>query len=112
MSLARPYRLNGSGVLARTFRQGKTVRYSGFFIRYLPNGLARNRLAITVPRAVSSKAVVRNRLRRVISENIKEFFRNGAGWDVAIVALPTILKKHSSEINSELQQAISQIIVK
>ena len=112
MTLARPFRLSGATTLRQLFEKGRTVRASSFLLRYLPNQYGRNRLAVMVPRSVSPKAVVRNRWRRIISEQLKDFFQNGAGWDVAVVASPTILKKPLAESKSELQQAIRKIIVK
>jgi ribonuclease P protein component len=52
------------------------------------NGLADARLGLTVSRKVSPKAVVRNRLKRLIRESFRHHRPALAGLDLVVVARP------------------------
>ena len=93
------------------FKQGKTVKSSFFFIRWLPNRLAIFRLAVMVPGKVSRQAVARNRCKRLITEWLKELATSYSGFDLVLVVSPTILGKSQNEIKNELEKNIKLIFV-
>ena len=108
MALARRYRLP---LRLWRSRPRKTVKHSFFFINYSYNNLGYPRLATTLRRGFSSRAVVRNYWRRQLTENLKELIAQKNSLDLQLVVLPTILGKASSKIKSALEAAIKKIIV-
>ena len=71
-------------------RKGKRVQGKFLFVKVLKNGTPRARFAVVVSKKVSGKAVVRNRLRRVIREEIRCVVPDlSSGFDAVIVALPS-----------------------
>jgi len=83
------------------FKKGQTAK-SGFLIfKFLKNRLNEDRFGIIVSKKVSNKSVQRNlvkrRLRKAISDSIKDF-KNHQYLDVIIMTLPGVLNKSFSEI--------------
>jgi ribonuclease P protein component len=68
----RTNRFHGRGSLKYLYKQGKTVRGPLLSLRYCPNERRTTyRLAVVVSRKVSKSAVVRNRIRRRLYENVR-----------------------------------------
>ena len=110
MALASKYRLTGKQ-LARVFKQGKTVKNSFFFIRFISNDLGFARVAVIVPVKVLRKATARNYLKRFVIETIrtKHFLENS--YDVIITATSNIVGKQPEEIKRGLEQTTNIIFV-
>ena len=108
MALARKHRLPKKDI-SRVFNQGKTVKNSFFFIKFLKNETKHLRLAVIVPSKVLKKATARNHVKRIFTET----FRSGQflkkSFDVAIVATVNIVEKQSKEIKRELEQTLNKI---
>jgi ribonuclease P protein component len=65
-------RFHGRGSLARHYKQSKSVRTMMMALRYNLNQQRDSyRLAVVVSRKVSKSAVVRNRIRRRVFENVR-----------------------------------------
>ena len=108
MALARKHSLNKKDINL-LFRQGKTVKSSFFFIRFLKNNQNHLRVAVILSAKLFKKATMRNRLKRKILEIIRSghFLENS--YDIAIVVTANILGKQSKESNRELEQTIIKI---
>lgn len=66
------HRFHGLGSLRFVYKQGKTVRGSVISIKYkLDERRPEYRMAVVVSKKVSKSAVVRNRIRRRVIENIR-----------------------------------------
>jgi ribonuclease P protein component len=74
--LARKYRFQGLGSVRPVMRYGTAVRSSHFTLKVMPRrcpagAACEPRAAVVVSRAVTKKAVVRNRIRRRIYEVLR-----------------------------------------
>jgi len=70
--ISRSNRFHGRGNIRRLQRSGNSMRYGVFALRYEPNVRRESyRLAVVVSRKVSKSAVVRNRIRRRVYENVR-----------------------------------------
>lgn len=69
--IGRTNRFHGRGSIKRLYARGKSVRAGHLALKYAPNGRASYRLAVVVSRKVSKSAVVRNRIRRRVYENVR-----------------------------------------
>jgi len=105
------FSLPKSGLLTRpdeyqqVYKKGKRLRGDRFSIIYWNNGLAENRLGISVHGA--KKAVTRNRIKRII----REFYRLNKNF----ISPPSdiifaIRKDFSPNSPQELQQAVNLLI--
>ena len=111
MALARKHRLVRKNS-EHVFRKGETVKGSFFFIKFSENRVGYCRLAILVPARISKSSVVRNRLRRTITEIFKAAGLEGQPFDAIFVATSSIVGRPFGEIKSELTSAIDTIFVK
>ena len=68
--LPRSYRVP-SFVIPHVMHDGKRVYSPEMQLNYLINSLTTPRLAIIIPLSVHKRAVVRNRIRRLVSESIR-----------------------------------------
>ncbi len=70
--ISRSNRFHGHGSLQYMYKRGKAVRGPAISLRYCPNERRQSyRLAVVVSRKVSKSAVVRNRIRRRLYENVR-----------------------------------------
>lgn len=69
--IGRTNRFHGRASIKRLYTRGKSVRAGHLALKYSPNGRPGYRLAVVVSRKVSKSAVVRNRIRRRLYENVR-----------------------------------------
>jgi len=75
-----------------------------FTVHACQNGLQHARLGLTVSRRVSSSAVRRNRLKRLIRESFRHHQVELKGLDIVVVARAQADKTESSALRDALQQ--------
>ena len=109
MALAPKYRLKGNPDLKRVFKDGRTVSHGFFFIKFLKNQLKHGRAAVTVSRAVSTKAVVRNKIKRLIYGLLETTSFFTRPLDLVISISPIMVDKSFQEIKSEFNKATKPI---
>jgi ribonuclease P protein component len=70
--IGRKHRFHGYGSLRRVYQHGKTVRTPNMNLRYSIRDASKPyRVAVVVSRKVSKSAVVRNRIRRRVHEEVR-----------------------------------------
>lgn len=111
MPLATKYRLRKENDIKKVFSRGKTIKGGLFFIRFLENNLSNARIAIAVSKKISNKATKRNLIKRRINEAVEKKYLQKNGFDILIVALPSILGKPGKEIKTEIDKTIKNIFV-
>ena len=83
--MRREQRLTSSSQFDAVFKNGKVWATDVAVMRAIPNGLAFSRFGIIVSKKVGKKAVVRNRVKRLLREVVR-LTPIQPGWDVVIVA--------------------------
>jgi ribonuclease P protein component len=91
------------------FKKGKNISGVLLILKFIKNNLGNNRFAFIINKKVSSKAIVRNKIRRRISETVKIFKNNENGLDIVFIALPAIRDKNFIEIKEEVNTLLSKI---
>src|SRR3990167_7005053 len=71
MPLPRKNRLTDKKDFDSVFKEGNAVKGNFLFIKYKKNTLANSRAAFIVPIKVAGNAAKRNRLKRILSEQIR-----------------------------------------
>jgi ribonuclease P protein component len=68
----REQRLTKQRDIQKVYKLGKSAASSTLFICSLGNRLHRTRLAVVIGKKVAKKAVIRNRLKRLVRQSIQE----------------------------------------
>jgi len=102
--LPKQYRLKKKKDFKLVFEKGKTFNNKFLFLKGAKNALKNSRFAFIVSLKISKKAVVRNRIKRLLREAIREKLDDiKSGFDVVIIAKPEIVNKNYREINKEIE---------
>lgn len=88
----------------QTKKLGKNIRLSWASLQVFPNQLGINRWAVVTSAKLDKKAVVRNRLRRVVYNSVKALLGN---YDVIVFPNKQAFKLSQPEICQTLKQAIN-----
>ena len=103
--LSKEFRLPATTKLT----QSKYARTSGFGIKYAPNGLPVSRFAFVVRKTVDKRAVVRNRIRRVLRSCVEELREQIVpGYDMLFFLEKGIIDKRQADLSKELHGLLEQ----
>lgn len=106
--MERRLRLRQSQDFVRIRQQGRKYSQQTIMLSILPNGSGCNRYGIVTSRRLG-KAVVRNRVRRLIREVLRALHSDlRQGYDVVIVARPAIAGQPYSSVRRIIEQLLVQ----
>ncbi len=89
--------------------KGETVHSELMVVKFLENNLKETRFGFIVSRKVSSKAVSRNRVKRILREQIRlRLPKIKKGLDVVIIAKKEIVGKTSLVVGSEFDDILAK----
>lgn len=109
MALNKKNRLKKKKDFETVFKKGKAVRGNFLFGKYYKNDLGIPRIAFVVSLKVSKKAVIRNRIRRIISEVVSKNLSKVQPSDIIMIADKKILTASKDEIASDTEKIINSI---
>jgi ribonuclease P protein component len=104
LGLSKSRRLRSGRELREITRQGRRIRDGLFSVHTRANNLGHARLGLTVSRRVSTKAVVRNRIKRCIRESFRLTQDALDGLDLVVVAQPTAGGAAAAALRDSLQR--------
>ena len=105
-------------MLKRKFRLTKGIRfnnsrlfYDSFFtIKVKENRLSFNRFAIIVSKKVDKRAVVRNRIRRLISSSLEELYNDlRQGKDMIFIVKKEAVNKSRKDLFQAIKYALKKV---
>lgn len=95
------------------FKKGKILKSSLFILRFLKNDLEQSRFGFIVSQKVSKNATERNKIRRRLSEVIKENLKSANlpkaknnNFDLVFISLPSTVKKDFLEIKNSVNDLL------
>lgn len=89
------------------FKKARSLKHKFLILKIARNNLNLNRFGFVVSLKVSKRAVVRNKIRRRLSESIKAEEKNiKIGTDAVLIALAGIEKQEFSEIKEMVYGAL------
>lgn len=94
-------RLKKNSDFKPVYSKGRSFATKILVMYYRPNRLSVNRIGFSISKKVG-KAVVRNRIRRLIKENLREIFDIRSGYDIIFVARAAIKEADYHEIRKNL----------
>ena len=109
--ISRNNRFHGRASIQRLYKTSKIIRSGPLSLRYAPN-VRRDqyRLAVVVSRKVSKSAVVRNRIRRRLYENVRIFSNSFTGaYDLLLVVYDeSVANMAADELHSEVMKLMKK----
>jgi ribonuclease P protein component len=109
MALNKKNRLKKKKDFERVFKQGKAVKGNFLFAKYISNDLGFPRFAFIVSSKVSGKAVVRNRVRRAVSEASRLKLKEFHPADIIFIAAKPIVQAPREDIEKEVSAILKRI---
>jgi len=106
--MTKHHRLSSSQDFKILFRKGKRIETRLLRITTLANNLSYARIALIVPRAIEKRAVLRNRLRRRVSEWIRRNIAPGLALDIAILFKKESISSPRKKIYEELSKTLGR----
>ena len=99
----------------KVFNYGRTVASDIISIRFLDNKIQEIRVGFIVSKKISKKAVVRNKIKRILREQTRKKINNmKKKFDLIITAKGKILNLKSEEIGISLEKLLkrAEILIK
>ena len=110
MALSGKYRIKNKKEIDRVFKGGRTVKGSFLFIRFVVGSRAHSRFALIVPSKYISLAADRNRIKRILSEEITRIpGLLEKKFDIVASVSRKIIRSEFKELPEELRELISRI---
>ncbi len=103
-----PSRLTKKKDFDSIFKKGKSAKAPHVIIRYSKSSGPESRFAFMVSQKVSKKAVVRNKVRRRLSE-ITRTLAFKQPWDVIFIALPGIDQVSFPELKTSVTLLLKKL---
>lgn len=105
-------------MLAKSYRLPHSVSFSNtksfftpfFRILVKENTLSHNRFGFVVSKKIDKRAVVRNRIRRILQEAVRQNLTQGSGKDMLFVVRQSFIEEKTTEIFSMVQSALEKIV--
>jgi ribonuclease P protein component len=108
--LTRLHRFHGYGSLRKTYANGQTIRSTLISLRFAQRPIeAPYRVAVVVSRKVHKSAVVRNRIRRRIYEQVRNYKSVPQNTDLIFTVFSDKVAKLEHE---QLNNIISELLTK
>jgi ribonuclease P protein component len=110
VALKRAFRLRKSSEFQRVRQQGRSLASRLLILAFLPGETAHIRVGFVVSKRISKHAVVRNSIKRLMSEAIRVYLADiPGGWDIIFSARNAILTANlqtlKQDMNTVLQRA-------
>ncbi len=108
--LPKKYRLKKEKDFESVFKRGRKANSDSLFLKFKKNNLSFSRFGFSVRKKISKKAVVRNKIKRKLSNIIyKQINSIKLGFDVIIIVTSKILDKNYQEIKIELSKLLNKV---
>ncbi len=92
------------------FKNSKSVRNNLFVFKAKNNNLDKNRFGFVVSKKISTKATVRNKVRRRMAAIMASFAEKiNPCKDLLLIALPGIEKKEFLEIREAIEKSLEKV---
>ena len=109
MALNKKNRLKKKKDFESVFKKGKAVKGNFLFAKYLKNDLDCSRFAFIVSSKVSKKAVVRNRIRRVLSDISRTRLKELGPVDVILIADKRIVEAPRDKTEQDVEAIFKKL---
>jgi len=110
--LKKTFRLSSSKDIKITSLRGRSFFSPYFVIKFVPGVTITPRFTVIVSTRVSKSAVERNRIKRIIREDLRQSISTFKPGDYVIIVKIRAMKKPAGDIRRELNQLLSSVRLK
>lgn len=103
--ISRKFRFHGYGSVNSVYRRGRSFRAPYIAVKYADNKKGSPRFAVVVSKKVDKSAVVRNRIRRRIYEQVRKS-QPKTGVDIVITVFDAVLATIPDKQLSQIMQNV------
>ena len=110
--ISRSNRFHGFNSLRHVYRQGQASRGALFAVKAVPNAQRQAyRAAVVVSRKVNKSAVVRNRIRRQLYENVRQLSPQFTKpYDIVLTVFhDTVLQTKPVDLSGQLKKQLKEL---
>ena len=105
--LHRENRLKKEGDFKLVLRSKNFFSSDFLILKSIKNNLEMSRFAFIVSKKISNKAVIRNRIKRLLREAVRADIKNiKGGWDIIFFTRKNIVEKKYTEIKEEVEKLL------
>ncbi|MDX9913472.1 MAG: ribonuclease P protein component [Candidatus Moranbacteria bacterium] len=107
---SKKYKITKKEDFNKIYKNG-SVFYSEYLkVFVLPNNLSHNRFSVVISKKVSTKAVVRNKIKRKITNSLVDFDKNlKPSRDIIIIPLLEIATLKTNLLKEKFEQLLKKI---
>ena len=103
--LAKKNRLTKKKDFENVFKRGRSFKENFLIFKIIENHLGKSRFGFVVSQKISKKAILRNKIKRRISESVRcKIGKLKKGIDGILIALPKIGEKDFLEIDETIKE--------
>ncbi len=107
--LSKKYRVKKFKDFDELFDKGEFKSASSFYIKYIENKEDYTKISVVVPKKVAKLAVVRNRIKRQLSEIVRLKYKEiKPGYNILIVCKPGVLTMQYGQLDREWDYLIEK----
>ena len=107
--LAKKNRLTKDRDFDLVFKKGRTIDGKFVFFKLGKNDLQISRFGFIIGKKISKKAAVRNKIKRMLREIIKEKMEKiKPGFDIIVGVRPSIIEKDYQDIKKEVENLLGK----
>lgn len=105
--LPRKFRLHSGRDIRAALAERHKIVGGSLLVKRRENPFEHSRIAFVVSKKVSKKAAARNKIRRILSECVREHLvKLPRGVDIVVLALPGLAEKSNEDMRSALLFAL------
>lgn len=104
--MVKPWALRKRAQFIRIYRSGRVWRNRFISVKTIPNGLALSRYGFSISKNLG-KAVVRNRMRRILKDIIRKK-QLSAGWDIVFSPFPSAVEANYNQLSESINRLMIQ----
>ncbi|MBI5461962.1 MAG: ribonuclease P protein component [Gammaproteobacteria bacterium] len=103
-SFTRSARLTRPVEYRRVFAEAGRSTSRALTVLTAPNGLSYPRLGLAISKKAASRAVVRNRIKRIVRESFRHRQGELGGWDIVVMAKASAATATRQALRAELEE--------
>ncbi len=109
MALNKKNRLKKKLDFEDVFKKGKAVKGSFLFVKHKKNELSVPRFGFVISAKIIKKASERNKMRRILSEAVRDMIDGLGGYDIIVVATSKMTTGHKEDIVEDFLGTLKKI---